>query len=81
MQASQVPHQCDFSCLVVHEFGNLYTCRSSGMQHVCDQNCNQRVYNDRYRCASGSWALARARVKEQHQLMCHLTCHRTQALK
>ena len=33
---------------VTHEFGNVFKCHASGMTHVCDANCNQRLQYDRY---------------------------------
>mmetsp|Transcript_23291 Transcript_23291/g.59539 ORF Transcript_23291/g.59539 Transcript_23291/m.59539 type:complete len:89 (-) Transcript_23291:920-1186(-) len=41
-------HQCDHRCVIEHCFGNVFKCASSGMQHVCDCNCDQRVYYDNY---------------------------------
>ncbi|KIY97638.1 hypothetical protein MNEG_10323 [Monoraphidium neglectum] len=43
-----VQHLCDHRCSVQHMFGNAFRCQSSGQLHVCDANCTQRVYNDRY---------------------------------
>lgn len=43
-----IQHLCCHTCTVVHEFGNLFRCRSSGMLHVCDANCASRVYRDPY---------------------------------
>lgn len=43
-----LPHQCGHRCQVQREFGNVFRCTTSGMIHVCDQTCNQRLYNDRY---------------------------------
>ena len=41
-------HECCHTCLVSHEFGNVYKCHSSGQLHVCDANCGQRVFYDKY---------------------------------
>jgi hypothetical protein len=38
-------HECNGHCHVVHEFGNLYRCLTSGTAHICDQNCDQRLWN------------------------------------
>jgi len=46
--ATSLQHECTHTCCVQHEFGNLYKCLSSGQLHVCDANCDQRLYNDRY---------------------------------
>ena len=43
-----VAHVCGAGCCVTHEFGNLYKCHQSGLVHVCDANCTQRLYNDKY---------------------------------
>lgn len=43
-----VAHVCDHRCRVQHLFGNAYRCETSGQVHVCDLNCTQRVYQDRY---------------------------------
>ncbi|GLC34429.1 hypothetical protein PLESTB_000729700 [Pleodorina starrii] len=43
-----LPHICGHSCNVVHEFGNMYRCVSSGLMHICDKGCNQRLWHDRY---------------------------------
>lgn len=44
----QLPHVCSHTCQVQQEFGNVFRCCSSGLIHVCDSNCNQRLYYDRY---------------------------------
>lgn len=41
-------HLCSHRCHVQREFGNVFRCMTSGLVHVCDQTCNQRLYNDRY---------------------------------
>ncbi|GIL66973.1 hypothetical protein Vafri_20471 [Volvox africanus] len=46
--ALSLPHICGHTCNVVHEFGNMYRCVSSGLVHICDSNCDQRLYHDRY---------------------------------
>lgn len=43
-----VQHECSHRCNVQHLFGNAYRCATSGQMHICDSNCTQRVYNDRY---------------------------------
>ncbi|KAG2490787.1 hypothetical protein HYH03_010709 [Edaphochlamys debaryana] len=43
-----VAHVCGHTCAVVHEFGNMYRCQSSGLVHICDSTCNQRLYHDKY---------------------------------
>ena len=41
-------HQCGPHCTVEALFGNAYRCVTSGLVHICDRNCDQRVPYDRY---------------------------------
>ncbi|KAG2434610.1 hypothetical protein HXX76_007505 [Chlamydomonas incerta] len=41
-------HVCNHTCCVTHEFGNMYRCATSGLVHICDSTCNQRLYHDKY---------------------------------
>lgn len=41
-------HVCSTHCQIEHCFGNLYRCQSTGISHVCDFNCNQRLFYDNY---------------------------------
>ena len=50
-------HECDHRCVVRHEFGNLYRCVTSGMSHVCDATCDQRV-------AAGRWTICKLSRRE-----------------
>lgn len=43
LPAAAGAHVCDSSCTVVHCFGNVYKCQTSGLVHVCDHNCDQQV--------------------------------------
>lgn len=36
--------QCEFKQV----FGNMFYCVTSGQAHVCDQNCNQRIFYDNH---------------------------------
>ncbi len=47
-QQASIPHECSHRCSVEHLFGNVFQCHTSGQVHVCDANCQQQVYNDRY---------------------------------
>jgi hypothetical protein len=47
-QQASVCHECSHACCVERQFGNVYRCHTSGQVHVCDNNCQQQVYNDRY---------------------------------
>ncbi|KAJ7537469.1 hypothetical protein O6H91_11G006700 [Diphasiastrum complanatum] len=39
-------HRCSYSCRVEHIWGNLYRCVSTGITHVCDKNCKQKILYD-----------------------------------
>lgn len=41
-------HKCDYRCRNEHLFGNMYRCRLTGITHICDKNCNQRIVYDNY---------------------------------
>lgn len=45
----QSVHKCDRFCTFEHAFGNLYICRTSGVHHICDSNCDQGMFYDRGR--------------------------------
>ena len=36
-------HRCTWNCQTERVIGNMWRCLSSGMVHVCDQNCKQRL--------------------------------------
>ena len=36
-------HKCDWKCQNEHVCGNMYRCRLTGLTHICDQNCDQRI--------------------------------------
>ncbi|KAK9724131.1 hypothetical protein RND81_05G050600 [Saponaria officinalis] len=36
-------HKCDWKCQNEHICGNMYRCRLTGLTHICDKNCNQRI--------------------------------------
>ncbi|KAL4441518.1 hypothetical protein ABPG77_002022 [Micractinium sp. CCAP 211/92] len=44
----QENHVCTRQCEFKTVFGNLFYCVSSGQAHVCDQNCNQRIFYDNH---------------------------------
>ncbi|CAL5204175.1 unnamed protein product [Lathyrus oleraceus] len=49
-------HKCDWKCKNEHVCGNMYRCNLTGLTHICDKNCNQRILYDNHssRCrASG----------------------------
>ena len=41
-------HVCSRFCLISHVFGNMYRCESTGAVHICDMNCNQRIFYDNH---------------------------------
>ncbi|GMH36997.1 hypothetical protein BSKO_04870 [Bryopsis sp. KO-2023] len=52
LSLSAEEHRCTVYCTITHEFGNIYSCQTSGQRHVCDSNCDQRrMYGpDHTRC-------------------------------
>uniref|UniRef100_A0A1D1ZF68 F-box protein SKIP31 n=1 Tax=Anthurium amnicola TaxID=1678845 RepID=A0A1D1ZF68_9ARAE len=48
-QEGPVPsHKCDRRCQIEHLFGNMYHCKLTGITHICDKNCNQRILYDNH---------------------------------
>lgn len=41
-------HKCDWKCENEHVCGNMYRCRLTGLTHICDKNCNQRIVYDNH---------------------------------
>ncbi|XP_041012781.1 uncharacterized protein LOC121256175 [Juglans microcarpa x Juglans regia] len=41
-------HKCDWKCENEHVFGNMYRCKLTGLTHICDKNCNQRILYDNH---------------------------------
>lgn len=41
-------HKCDWKCENEHVCGNMYRCRVTGLTHICDKNCNQRILYDNH---------------------------------
>lgn len=41
-------HKCDWKCENENVFGNMYRCKLTGLTHVCDNNCNQRILYDNH---------------------------------
>ncbi|KAH7664591.1 hypothetical protein IHE45_14G128900 [Dioscorea alata] len=41
-------HKCDQRCQNEHVFGNMYRCKLTGITHICDRNCNQRILYDNH---------------------------------
>lgn len=41
-------HKCDWKCANENVCGNMYRCKLTGLNHVCDKNCNQRILYDNH---------------------------------
>ncbi|XAR52131.1 hypothetical protein NMG60_11020044 [Bertholletia excelsa] len=41
-------HKCDWKCENELVCGNVYRCRLTGVTHICDKNCNQRILYDNH---------------------------------
>ncbi|GMP70789.1 hypothetical protein CsSME_00029491 [Camellia sinensis var. sinensis] len=41
-------HKCDGKCENEHVCGNMFRCRLTGLTHICDKNCNQRILYDNH---------------------------------
>ncbi|CAI0474902.1 unnamed protein product [Linum tenue] len=41
-------HKCDWKCRNEHICGNMYLCKLTGLTHICDKNCNQRILYDNH---------------------------------
>lgn len=41
-------HKCDWKCENEHICGNMYRCKLTGLTHICDKNCNQRILYDNH---------------------------------
>ncbi|KAM5557849.1 hypothetical protein ABKV19_024939 [Rosa sericea] len=41
-------HKCDWKCQNEHVCGNMYRCKVTGLTHICDKNCNQRILYDNH---------------------------------
>lgn len=46
--ASPSCHKCDWRCQNEHVCGNMFLCKLTGVTHICDKNCNQRIVYDNY---------------------------------
>lgn len=43
-----VAHKCDWKCENEHVCGNMYRCKLTGITHICDKNCDQRILYDNH---------------------------------
>ncbi|KAK1407760.1 hypothetical protein QVD17_39386 [Tagetes erecta] len=39
-------HKCDWKCENELVCGNMFRCKLTGLTHICDKNCNQRIVYD-----------------------------------
>ncbi|KAL7596580.1 uncharacterized protein LOC111914193 [Lactuca sativa] len=39
-------HKCDWKCENEQVCGNMFRCKLTGLTHICDKNCNQRIVYD-----------------------------------
>ncbi|XP_031498930.1 uncharacterized protein LOC116263363 [Nymphaea colorata] len=44
----QQSHKCDVHCQNERVCGNIYRCKLTGITHICDKNCNQRILYDNH---------------------------------
>ncbi|KAI3505984.1 hypothetical protein L1887_28337 [Cichorium endivia] len=43
---SNLVHKCDWKCENEQVCGNMFRCKLTGLTHICDKNCNQRILYD-----------------------------------
>ncbi|XP_012568423.1 uncharacterized protein [Cicer arietinum] len=41
-------HKCDWKCANERVIGNMFRCKLTGLTHICDKNCNQRILYDNH---------------------------------
>lgn len=41
-------HKCDWKCQNEHVCANMYCCKLTGLTHICDKNCDQRILYDNH---------------------------------
>jgi hypothetical protein len=41
-------HKCDWKCQNERVCGNMFRCKLTGLTHICDKNCNQRILYDNH---------------------------------
>jgi hypothetical protein len=60
-------HKCDWKCQNEHVFGNMYRCKLTGLTHICDKNCNQRILYDNHSslCRASGQIFPLTSVEEQ----------------
>lgn len=60
-------HKCDWKCENENVCGNMYRCKLTGLTHVCDKNCNQRILYDNHSslCRASGRIFPLSSVEEQ----------------
>ncbi|KAB2001009.1 hypothetical protein E1A91_D12G277400v1 [Gossypium mustelinum] len=60
-------HKCDWKCQNEHVCGNMYRCKLTGITHICDKNCNQRILYDNHSslCRASGQVFPLTQVEEQ----------------
>ncbi|KAG7627892.1 hypothetical protein AtNW77_Chr3g0204341 [Arabidopsis thaliana] len=60
-------HKCDWKCENENVCGNMYRCKLTGLTHVCDKNCNQRILYDNHNslCRASGRIFPLSLVEEQ----------------
>ncbi|KAF8054794.1 hypothetical protein N665_1313s0005 [Sinapis alba] len=64
---SDESHKCDWKCDNENVCGNMYRCKLTGLTHVCDYNCNQRILYDNHSslCRASGKVFPLSPVEEQ----------------
>ncbi|XP_018483449.1 uncharacterized protein LOC108854401 [Raphanus sativus] len=60
-------HKCDWKCENENVCGNMYRCKLTGLTHVCDYNCDQRILYDNHTslCRASGRVFPLSPVEEQ----------------
>lgn len=66
-QAPNLGHKCDWKCQNEHVCGNMFRCRLTGLTHICDKNCDQRILYDNHTtlCRASGKVFPLTAVEEQ----------------
>ncbi|KAG8486002.1 hypothetical protein CXB51_019330 [Gossypium anomalum] len=60
-------HKCGWKCQNEHVCGNMYRCKLTGITHICDKNCNQRILYDNHSslCRASGQVFPLSQAEEQ----------------
>ncbi|GMI76526.1 hypothetical protein like AT5G24610 [Hibiscus trionum] len=66
-EAALPVHKCDWKCQNEHVCGNIYRCKLTGITHICDNNCNQRILYDNHSslCRASAQVFPLSHAEEQ----------------